>query len=279
MKIIGYKNMKTKIYLLLFFFLLILAAGLIFSQQKKVASVTNSIRTNVQQINMISLAKKIVANDSSEKKSFIARYFKMGGPFMWPLLLLSVVGLGIVLERFWFFSRRKLNIAGFSKEVVQVFKEKGPKAALKHCHQRNSNVSCILESGLMMHDEGVERVEKTIATNGGIEVSLLERGLSILAAVANLAPLLGFLGTVTGMIGAFQSIASADTVSAKLVSVGIFEALVTTAVGLIVAIPAFAFHNVFVHKIDKFATEVEQASSSIVTVMLLNKKKQAAGGE
>ena len=212
-----------------------------------------------------------------QEMSFIRKYFKMGGVFMYPLLILSIVAMAIVMERFWYFSRRKLNITQLAGEVVDRIKTTGATSALAYCDEKNTMGSRILGDGLRLHEAGIERVEKGMETSGGVEIGLLERGLSILAAVANLAPLLGFLGTVTGMIVAFKKIAGADTVSAKLVSVGIFEALVTTAVGLIVAIPAFAFHNVFVHKIDKFATEVEKASATVVNTMILEGKKGQIG--
>lgn len=234
------------------------------------AAATNTGKTAT---NAAAAAKKPV----KKEMSFIRKYFKMGGVFMWPLLILSIVAMGIVMERFWYFSRRKLNISVLADEVVGKIKSGGAASALSYCEEKDTMGSRILGDGLRLHEAGIERVEKGMETSGGVEIGLLERGLSILAAVANLGPLLGFLGTVTGMIVAFKKIAGADTVSAKLVSVGIFEALVTTAVGLIVAIPAFAFHNVFVHKIDKFATEVEKASATVVNTMILEEKKGQIG--
>ncbi len=235
---------------------------------------TNQAATNAKETNVVASQQ----NSPAQKRSFILEYFEMGGTFMYPLLLLSIIGLTVIVERFWYFSHQKLNIDELTEKVREKIITGGAEVALIFCEKEDTMSSHILADGLRLHEAGIDRVEKTMETRGGIEIGLLERGLSILAAVANLAPLLGFLGTVTGMMLSFKKIAAADTVSAKLVSGGIFEALVTTAVGLIIAIPAFAFHNVFVHKIDKFATEVEKSSATVINTMVLeDKKKQNEG--
>lgn len=248
-----------------------------------VPAVTNTPATNRAQDGSALSNTKVPAAPAApvrpqQELSFIRKYFDMGGPFMWPILILSIVGLGIVLERYWYFSRRKLDIDALAAAISAKIDSEGIAAAIRVCDEADTTGARILGEGLRLHEAGVERIEKGIETRGGIEIGLLERGLSILAAVANLAPLLGFLGTVTGMIVAFQKIAGADTVSAKLVSAGIFEALITTAAGLIVAIPAFAFHNIFVHKIDKFATEVEKAGATVVNTIILRDKHRKNGG-
>jgi biopolymer transport protein ExbB len=110
-------------------------------------------------------------------------------------------------------------------------------------------------------------VEKAIETAGIIEMSFLERGLIILATVANVAPLLGFLGTVSGMISAFEAIAQAEQVSAKLVASGISEALITTMSGLTIAIPTQVAHNLFVQRIDRFVVEMEDSAAELVDTL------------
>ncbi|MEZ4653169.1 MAG: MotA/TolQ/ExbB proton channel family protein [Candidatus Eisenbacteria bacterium] len=121
-----------------------------------------------------------------------------------------------------------------------------------------------LHSGLVKVDQGPAAVEKAIEASGGIEVAFLQRGLMIMATVANVAPLLGFLGTVSGMINAFEAIAAAEQVSAKLVASGISEALITTMAGLVVAIPVQIFHNYFLSRIDRFIIEMEESSIDLV---------------
>jgi biopolymer transport protein ExbB len=111
-------------------------------------------------------------------------------------------------------------------------------------------------------------VEKAIESAGTIEMAFLQRGLIILASIANVAPLLGFLGTVSGMIHAFEAIAAAEQVSAKLVATGISEALITTATGLMIAIPVQLMNNFFISRIDRFVLEMEEASIELVDTLV-----------
>ena len=129
-------------------------------------------------------------------------------------------------------------------------------------------IAAILHSGLIRAGRGPEAVKEAIETAGSIETSFLERGLVAIATVAQVAPLLGFLGTVSGMISAFASIAAAEQVSAKVVASGIEEALITTATGLIIAIPASIGHSFFVSQIDRFVLEMEEASAELVNELI-----------
>ena len=118
-------------------------------------------------------------------------------------------------------------------------------------------------------------MEKAIESAGTIEMSFLQRGLIILASIANVAPLMGFLGTVSGMIHAFEAIAAAEQVSAKLVATGISEALITTATGLMVAIPIQLANNFFISRIDRFVIEMEEASIELVDTLVDMESHQA----
>ena len=125
----------------------------------------------------------------------------------------------------------------------------------------------ILNAGLERHDEATERVMKAIENQGLIEMSKLEKGLVILATLTNVAPLLGFLGTVIGMIIAFQSIELAGEVEATLVAGGIKVALLTTAIGLMIAIPVSIGHNYFVAKIDSLVIDMEESAQKMVDTL------------
>jgi biopolymer transport protein ExbB len=120
---------------------------------------------------------------------------------------------------------------------------------------------------------GRDEMEKSIQSAGTIEMSFLERGLVVLSSVATIGPLLGFLGTVSGMIHAFEAIAAAEQVNAKLVATGISEALITTATGLIIAIPAQAAYNFFIAQIDRFVIEMEEASSEMIDSLIMMEGK------
>ena len=203
---------------------------------------------------------------------FLQDMFYKGGPFMYPLLFASVLGLGVIIERMWTLSRAKVNTRALIAEVVNAIKEgglnQGIENAIEVCQRTRGPIAAIIHAGLMRANKGSEAVEKAIESAGTIEMSFLQRGLIVLASIANVAPLLGFLGTVSGMINAFEAIAEAETVSAKLVASGISEALITTASGLIVAIPVQLANNFFISRIDRFVLEMEEASVELVDTIV-----------
>lgn len=190
--------------------------------------------------------------------------FRKGGPFMWPILLFAAIAMGYIIERFIFFKKAQLNPREFIEELENNILNGSINTIEKFCKENNLIISKIIQKGLRVRSLGYEQVEKALAIAGSIEVATLERGLNILSALGNIVPMLGFLGTVSGMISAFSNIAAADQVNARLVAGGIEEALLTTAAGLIVAIPTLAFYNYFVHRIDGFIADVERLSSDIL---------------
>jgi len=202
------------------------------------------------------------------KRSGIGQNFLKGGPFMYPLLLCSIIGLVFIIERLWTLSRARTNVRALMGRVIRSLREKGVQGGMEELEMTRGPIAAILHSGLLRATYGPDAVEKAIETSGTIEMSFLERGLVAIATVGNVAPLLGFLGTVSGMISAFAAIAQAEQVSAKLVAKGIQEALITTATGLIIAIPMNIMHNFFVAQIDRFITEMEEASAELVNELV-----------
>jgi biopolymer transport protein ExbB len=198
------------------------------------------------------------------KNSGLGQMYVKGGICMHPLLLSAIIGVVLILERLWTLSRARVNTRKLMLEVTQTLRTEGPDAALAVCQGARGPIAAILHAGLLRIHRGPDAVEKAITSAGAIEMAHLERGLLALASVSNVAPLLGFLGTVTGMIAAFAAIAAADQVSAKLVAKGIEEALITTAAGLIIAVPVSAFYSYFVLQIDRFVLEMEEASADLV---------------
>jgi biopolymer transport protein ExbB len=196
-----------------------------------------------------------------------------GGVFMHPILFCSIVGLGLIIERAWFFARARTDTSRLMGEVLRTLQDQGLEAAQRMLHARRGPIAAVLHSGLARAKRGPEAVEKAIETAASIEIALLERGLIWLATVANIAPLLGFLGTVSGMIHAFEAIAAAEEVSARLVATGISEALITTAAGLIVAIPVQAAHNYFVSRIDKFVIDIEESGAELIDSLTTHSKQ------
>lgn len=191
--------------------------------------------------------------------------FLKGGVLMWAILLCSVIGLSVVIDRFITLRRAKINVPAFLVRLRGFIKNKDMNGALSFCMQEKSPMANMVRKGLKKFNLGHERVKEAIENAGRQEVSKLERGLSILATVAGVAPLLGFLGTVTGMIQAFMTIEElAGAANPSDLAGGIWEALTTTAFGLIVGIPALAFYNYFVNAVKKSVGDMETVANDVV---------------
>ena len=186
------------------------------------------------------------------KHSGVGEKYVQGGNFMHGLLLASVIGLVFIIERLFTLFRARVNVRKLMGDVIKTLHAEGVEASMKVCERTRGPIAAILHSGLLRAGRGPDAVKEAIETAGSIETSFLERGLVAIATVAQVAPLLGFLGTVSGMISAFAAIAAAEQVSAKVVASGIEEALITTATGLMIAIPASIGHSFFVSQIDRF---------------------------
>lgn len=197
-------------------------------------------------------------------KTGAGKLFVAGGVFMWWILLVAMVGFAVIVERLWTLNRARVNTRRLLGTVITTLRNDGVQAAAEECQKVRGPIAAILYSGLQKADRGREAVEKAISTAGTIEMSFLERGMVWVSSVTTLAPLLGFLGTVSGMINAFEAIAASEQVNAKLVASGISEALITTAAGLIVAVPATVAYNYFVSTIDRFVIEMEETSSELL---------------
>jgi biopolymer transport protein ExbB len=203
----------------------------------------------------------------------MVQYFIDGGDFMWPILILLVIGLMISLERLWTLTRASVNTRKFLKNVKEALNEGGIPKALEVCENTRGPVASIFHAGLMRADQGVDAVEKSITSAGSIEMAFFEKGLIWLATVINLAPMLGFTGTVVGMISAFEAIEAANDISPSIVAGGISMALLTTAFGLIVAIIIQTLNNYFVSRIDALIIDMEESSNELVdTLIALDKK-------
>jgi biopolymer transport protein ExbB len=231
--------------------------------------IANVFRRFVEVLPAVALATPAWAaplSGSSQQSELIDLYWT-GGVFMHPILACSIVGLGIIIERLTFFAKARTDTGRLMNELIRVLQESGIEGAERFLHGRRGPIAAVLHTGLARARKGPEAVEKAITTAASVETAQLERGLIWLATVANIAPLLGFLGTVSGMIHAFEAIAAAEEVSAKLVATGIYEALITTAAGLIVAIPVQTAHNYFVSRIDKFVIDMEESGAELVDVL------------
>lgn len=194
--------------------------------------------------------------------------FNKGGPFMWPLLVCLVIGMAFVFERFWSLTRASINAKKFFIKVQQSLEESGVVGAIEVCANTRGPVASIFHAALLKAEHGLERMEKAIEDGGSIEMAFLEKGMIWLSTIISIAPLLGFLGTVSGMIRAFSAIARRGDVEPSIVAGGISEALITTAAGLAVAILIQAFYNFFASRIDKIVIDMEESSIALVDVLV-----------
>ncbi|HLF18495.1 MAG TPA: MotA/TolQ/ExbB proton channel family protein [Candidatus Omnitrophota bacterium] len=196
---------------------------------------------------------------------------KIGGPIMAPILLCSLFALGIVIEKLIYFASIKTNVPQLKQQVFELVKNNNIKEAVQLCDQHHSPVAKILRAGLIKYGSAREDIKENIEDVSLFEVPKLESRLSALATIAHISPLLGLLGTVTGMTASFHTIqvraASLNPVTPGDLAGGIGEALITTVAGLMVAIPTFVAYNYFVNRINHYVLEMERAATELVNFM------------
>ncbi|MDR2746182.1 MAG: MotA/TolQ/ExbB proton channel family protein [Treponema sp.] len=195
--------------------------------------------------------------------------FRMGGFFMWPLLFFSVAVIAISLERAIYLGYHNLRMDDMGEVLSSCIREGDLDRGREYLNPlvKRRMGARILLTLIDRASLGEHRMERAVESQALSCVNSLENGLNFLTALGSISPLTGFLGTVSGMIGAFKSIAEATEVNAQIVANGIYEALITTVFGLIIAIIAMVFHSVFSHIVDTFSANVEQTCSELITEM------------
>ncbi|MXX58478.1 MAG: MotA/TolQ/ExbB proton channel family protein [Rhodothermaceae bacterium] len=206
----------------------------------------------------------------------LVNYFNQGGEFMWPVLIILIIGLAIAFERVIQLILADVNTRKFIVHVKEALQDGGVSAAEEVCAATRGPVASVFQAGLMRSDEGIEAVEKAVVAYGSIEMSFLERGLVWLSLFIALAPMFGFLGTVIGMVAAFDAIEAAGDIAPSLVARGIKIALLTTVFGLIVAIILQFFYNYAVSKIDRIVVEMEEASIELIDSLVMKESGSSA---
>jgi biopolymer transport protein ExbB len=205
--------------------------------------------------------------------SEVKRLFIDGGAeFMGIVLICLILGLAIAIERIITLNLATTNTKKLLENVENALSSGGVDAAKEVTKNTRGPVASIFTQGLMRMDEGVEMVEKSIIAYGSVEMGKLEKGMVWISLFISLAPMLGFMGTVIGMIQAFEAIAEAGDVNPSLVATGIKVALLTTVAGLIVAVILQLFYNYLVSKIDSLVNSMEDASISLVDILVKSKK-------
>lgn len=209
--------------------------------------------------------------EQSGHKVLVEKFIEGDPGFMALPLICLILGLAIAIERIISLNMGSVNTTKFLGQVEDALKSGGVEGAKEVCRNTRGPIASIFYQGLERSDEGIDMVEKSVVSYGSVQMGQLERGLVWISLFIALAPMLGFLGTVIGMIQAFDDIEKAGDISASIVAGGIKVALLTTVAGLIVAIILQLFYNYLVSKIDSMVNTMEDASISLVDMLIKNK--------
>src|SRR5690606_31829589 len=220
------------------------------------------------------LTEEVVADSDRSFTKIIKEKFIEGGPeFMGIVLICLILGLAIVIERVIYLNMATTNTKKLLNDVESALNSGGVSAAKEICRNTSGPVASIFYEGLERSAEGMDIVEKSVISYGSVQTGLLEKGVSWISLFIALAPMLGFMGTVIGMIDAFDSIAAANNISPAIVATGIKVALITTVFGLIVAMILQVFYNYIIAKIDSIIHDMETASINLIDMLVMYEHK------
>ena len=243
------------------------AALLLIGTAQTSQAQTDQTATTTQQLSEQTQSTTPVESDKVLHKEIKRLFIEGGAGFMGIILLCLILGLAIAIERIIYLNLATTNTEKLLIKIEKALKEEGVDAAKEICRNTRGPVASIFYQGLDRAHEGVEMAEKSVVAYGGVQMGLLEKNLSWISLFIAVAPMLGFLGTVIGMIAAFDAIEQAGTVSATIVAGGIKVALITTVTGLIVAIILQVFYNYLLSKIDGISNQMEDSSISLIDML------------
>ncbi len=273
--------MKKIVALVGVFTLLFFSSNIMFGQDSTATSNDTTVAQNdttqqtaVQETAKDTTTETTATADVPDKAGLsyqIKQKFIEGGPgFMALILLALILGLALAIERILYLNLASINTKKFVEQVEDALNSNGLEGAKEVCRNTKGPIASIFYQGFTRYEESkdLEMVEKAVMSYGSVQMGLMERGLTWIALFIALAPMLGFMGTVIGMIGAFDSIQAAGSISPALVAGGIKVALITTVSGLIVAIILQIFYNYIVSKIDSIVNHMEDASISLLDLLV-----------
>ena len=201
------------------------------------------------------------------------KFLEGGWAWMLPILVCLVIGLAIAIERILFLTFSNINSKKFIAKVEDALNKNGIEAAKEVCRNTKGPIASIYYQGLDRYDQGLDAVEKAVVSYGSVQTGQMESGLSWIGLFIALSPMLGFMGTVVGMIDAFDQIQAAGDISPTLVAGGIKVALLTTLLGLISAVILQLFYNYIVSKIDTLVNDMEDSSITLMDIITVYSKK------
>ena len=256
-------------------------AGMLIFSTSVFAEQTEKVNDEVNEIEQVEEVIEEVVEESAAPAEGTPLHQQIkikiieGGPmFMGFVLLALIIGLAICFERIIYLNLATTNTNKLLEKVEEALNSGGIEAAKEVCRNTRGPVASIFYQGLDRYDAGIDVVEKSVVSYGSVQMGLLESGLTWIALFIALAPMLGFMGTVIGMISAFDAIEAAGDINPSLVAGGIKVALITTVSGLIVAMVLQVFYNYIIGKIDSIVNSMEDASISLIDILVdYNKKK------
>lgn len=204
--------------------------------------------------------------------------FIRGGIMMYPLLLCSVLIVAVIINRTMVFYRAETDEKRLMIRIKEFLEKDMPEGAIALCDRIGGPVAAILKAGLAEHEKGKAAMEEAFETAALYEIPRLEKFLAMLATMGSVSTLIGFSGTVLGMINAFNSIAKANISSPAVVASGVGQALITTAAGLLIAIPAIVAYQYFVGKVDRHVLEIEKRCKELINMVIRMGERKKKGG-
>ncbi len=264
--------MKKLLAILAFVGVLAFGSSAAYAQSADTAATTADTVSAQSAVTEVASDEAAPAEGEKTFHQAVKDYFIQGGPpFMWPILFALVLGLAISIERIITLNMATTNTKKLLTKIEDALAKGGVEAAKEVTKNTRGPIASIFTQGLMRHHEGIEMVEKSIVSYGGVEMGRLERGLIWISLFISLGPMLGFFGTVIGMIFAFDAIEAAGDISPQVVAGGMKVALITTVAGLIVGMILQVCYNYLVSKIDGLVNEMEDASISLVDILVKHK--------
>jgi biopolymer transport protein ExbB len=243
----------------------LMAIGTVNANATTLATTTATVTTSVTQ-------SEAPAEELGFHQELKKRFIEGGPGFMGIVLLCLILGLAIAIERIIFLNLSTTNSKKLTQDVEDALASGGIEAAKEVCRNTKGPVASIFYQGLDRADEDIDAAEKAVVAYGGVQMGQLEKNVSWISLFIALAPMLGFMGTVIGMIKAFDKIEAAGDMQPSLVAGGIKVALLTTVFGLIVAIILQIFYNYIIAKIDSIVNDMEDASITLMDLLVKHKK-------
>ncbi|MEG0807769.1 MAG: MotA/TolQ/ExbB proton channel family protein [Alistipes sp.] len=220
----------------------------------------------------VAVAETQLAGESFHQV-MMQKFLEGGWAWMLPILVFLVIGLAVAIERIFYLSLSTINSKKLIVAVEDALKNGGIEAAKEVCRNTRGPIASIYYQGLDRYDQGLDAVEKSVVSYGSVQTGQMESGLTWIGLFISLSPMLGFMGTVVGMIQAFDQIQAAGDISPTLVAGGIKVALLTTLMGLIAAVILQLFYNYIVSKIDALVNDMEDASITLMDILVAYNKK------